>query len=238
MDARVSDESGTSDNEDLRLHDELNEYDGLDRMELMYTNDHLEDVKPLCSTIYMGVGNALPPDRTYQPDRKMLEQLAIDLLGDHNFQNPSDHLILAQRVGTMPTSLAEEVHLPHPSGHGMMDGSVLTDGHSYHHFNPFHVKSEMGLGDDQLEMMMPPSGNHHPHALSGRPHRDPSFNSIMSCINKHGSASDLILHLPRVASLPHLFETSAQVPLGRYDPTLMRPSYLGNEKKWIVDDLR
>lgn len=47
MDARVSDESGTSDNEDLRLHDELNEYDGLDRMELMYTNDHLEDVKPL-----------------------------------------------------------------------------------------------------------------------------------------------------------------------------------------------
>ncbi|KAL2644848.1 hypothetical protein R1flu_012435 [Riccia fluitans] len=231
IDARVSDESGTSDNEDLRLHEEHSEYSGprnMERLEMMYPNERLEDVKPLCNPLYMGMGPTLPPDRPFQ---QRLEQLANDLLGEHNYQLSNDHqsqMILAQRVGNMSAALAEEVQLPHPNGHGMMDGSVLANGAQFSHFTPsFHVKSELGLGDDQLGLMMAPS-DHQSHELSGRSHRDSTFNSVMSCISKHGSAAELLLHLPRVPSLSQFFENSG-VPLGRYDPILMRPSYLGSE---------
>ncbi|KAL3698122.1 hypothetical protein R1sor_012198 [Riccia sorocarpa] len=230
MDARVGDESGTSDTEDLRLHEELNEYDGprnMEHLEMMYPNERLEEVKPLCNPHYMGVG----PDRPFQHDRKMLEQLANDLLGESNFQLSNDHqaMILAQRVGSMSAALAEEVQLAHANGHGhrMMDESVLANGAHFSHFNPsFHVKSELG-DDHQLGLMMAPS-DHRSHELNGsNSQRDTAFSSMMSCISKHGSAADLLLHFPRVPSLSQLFENA--VPHGRYDPSLTRPSYLGSE---------
>jgi hypothetical protein len=210
IDSRAGDDSGASDTEDLRPHDDLNEYD----VNFLYPNStsiggHGEpDVKPSCNNLFMIGETGLSPDQK-------LAEIRHYLFEEGGWSN--EQVMNSMRLGQLPDAFGEE--LPNPFNR-------ILEGSDPSHFYSLSavVKNEAGPEDHDWQGSTLPM-------MNGRliP-REPSVNSIMSCMNKNGSASDLLLHLPRVASLPQLFEAPSHAPGGRYDLPYSRPSYLGSDK--------
>ncbi|CAM6098170.1 unnamed protein product [Calypogeia fissa] len=202
-------DSGASDTEDLRLPDsDLNEYD----IDFTYPNPStigthdLPDVKPSCNNLFMIGENA------FSQDMKLAE-IRRCLLEEGGWSNEQQLMLNPSRLGQLSAALAEELPTPLPPSLEASDTAQLYPLSAV-------VKNEAG-----------PEDHHNWSATNGSVfHRDPSFNSLMSCFSRHGSASDLLLNIPRVASLPRLFEAPPQVSSGRYDLQYARPSYLGSDK--------
>jgi hypothetical protein len=162
-------------------------------------------------------------------NRIILDEIAQLLLGDSSatFSN-EQAILLAARMSSMQAALARDFQTG-PGSHPQTEGFV-----SDVHYGYFNTNSGRDSGADYCQADFGPEdfiGHTNEQHSSPRLPKfnsmlDPSFNSVMQCLSRNSSTGDLLLNLPRVASLPQLFESVSQVPISRYEPT-GKPSHMG-----------
>jgi hypothetical protein len=143
-------------------------------------------------------------------NRQILDEIAHLLLGDCSALLSSEQaILLAARMGSMQAAIGRDVQsgLVHPGfdvfpaaeGHGVYYGA--SGGRS--------VVSGHGQADNNFD-------SHSRLSKNCTSMLESSFNSVAQGLPKNCSAGDLLMNLPRVASLPQLFESVSQVLLSRY----------------------
>jgi hypothetical protein len=162
-------------------------------------------------------------------NRIILDEIAQMLLGDSlaTFSN-EQAILLAARMSSMQAALARDFQTG-PGSHPQTEGFV-----SDVHYGYFNTNSGQDSGADYCQADFGPEDfisrtieqHFSPRLPKFNTMLDPSFNSVLQCLSRNSSTGDLLLNLPRVASLPQLFESVSQVPISRYEP-IGKPSHMG-----------
>jgi len=140
-------------------------------------------------------------------NRKILDEIAQVLLGDSSASLSNEQaILLAARMGSMQNAIARDFQTG-PQNQPPFDGFPVMDGNY-----GYYVGRSMGTDNGQVDNNFDTNSR----LLKCNTMLDPSFNSVMQCLSKNSSTGDLLMNLPRVASLPQLFESVSQVPLSRY----------------------
>jgi hypothetical protein len=112
-------------------------------------------------------------------------------------------------MGSMQAVIARDFQAGPPS-QPVFDGfSVLSGNSGYYNMNTGRsIGTDNGQADNNFD-----SNSRLSKCTSML---EPSFNSVGQCLNKNPCTGELLMNLPRVASLPQLFESVSQGPLSRF----------------------
>lgn len=210
MEIRGSEEGGNSDSDEYHMELATSSPFAMDPLCASSMNYDLHEMKPAWN-MYPGNGDVS------SSNRKILDEIAQMLLGDSSAALSTEQaLLLAARVGSMQAALARDSQAG-STGHPTMDESFGSDANYgfYGQNLERSIGTEQGQGDVGYEGLMKeqlPNSRLTKSSTS----LDPSFNSVMHSLSMNSSTGDLLMNLPRVASLPQLFESVSQVPFSRY----------------------
>jgi hypothetical protein len=163
----------------------------------------LPELKPPMN-IYSGSGGVSAANR------QILDEIAQVLLGDSSASLSNEQaILLAARMGSMQAVIARDFQAGPPS-QPVFDGfSVLSGNSGYYNMNTGRsIGTDNGQADNNFD-----SNSRLSKCTSML---EPSFNSVGQCLNKNPCTGELLMNLPRVASLPQLFESVSQGPLSRF----------------------
>lgn len=164
------------------------------------------DLQDMKSSMNLYSGNA----GVSAANRQFLDEIAHLLLGDSSVSLSNEQaILLAARVGSMQAAIARDFQAG-PLSQPAFDGfSVLNEIPGYYTTNPERsVGTDNGQADSNFD-----TNSRLSKCINML---EPSFNSVSQCLNKNPSTGELLMNLPRVASLPQLFESVSQGPMSRF----------------------
>jgi len=206
MELRRCEEGGDSDSGEYYMREELGSFSpyAVDSGYSPAMGYDMQEVKAAANMYSGGSGVSAS-------NRQILDEIAQLLLGDSSASLSSEQaILLAARVGSMQSAIGRDVQsglVPQPGfdvfpaseGHGVYYGATGVRG----------MVSGPGQADNNFD-------SHSRLSKNCTSMLESSFNSVVQGLPKNCSAGDLLMNLPRVASLPQLFESVSQVPLSRY----------------------
>ena len=210
MEIRGSEEGGNSDSDEYHMELATSSPFAVDPLCASSMNYDLHEMKPAWNTC-PGNGDVSASNR------KILDEIAQVLLGDSSATLSTEQaLLLAARMGSMQAALARDTQTG-SADHTTM-GEIFGSDANYGCYGQNlgrSIGTEQGQADIDYEGLMKeqlPNSR----LTNSSTSLEPSFNSVMQCLSKNSSTGDLLMNLPRVASLPQLFESVSQVPFSRY----------------------
>lgn len=217
MELRRCEEGGDSDSGEYYMREDLGSYSpyavdsGYSPGAVTSMGYELQEVKPAMNMYAGGAGVSAS-------NRQILDEIAQLLLGDSSASLSNEQaILLAARMGSMQAAIARDfpsglpvVSQPGFDGFPVMEGSA-----GYYGANNAGRSMPMGAGSNGQADNNFDTNSRLPKSNCSNM-LESSFNSVVQCLPKNYSTGDLLMNLPRVASLPQLFESVSQVPLSRY----------------------
>jgi hypothetical protein len=198
VEIRGSDEGGNSDSEEYYTNEEFPTSAPFGTMNPTYMSPMCfdeHDLKPSLDDLSDG-------SNVSASNRKILDEIAQVLLGDSSatFSN-EQAILLAAKMGSMQAVLARDFSTG-PASYPQTEGfapdvhyGYYTDSGTNYGQVDIGIEDFIGLTREQQTSPRLPKCN----AVL-----DSSFNSVMQCLSKNNSTGDLLMNLPRIASLPQL----------------------------------
>jgi hypothetical protein len=204
MELRRCEEGGDSDSGEYYVREELGSYSpyAVDSghspaVAYEYAPEMKAGPPPMNST-YQGMSGGMSAQ-----NRQILDEIAQVLLGDSSASLSTEQaILLAARMGSMQAVIARDLQSGPMNGQPGFEGfPAVTDG------SGGYYGRRLGPGADNN------FDTHSRNLTKCSNLLESSFN----CLQKNSSSTgDLLMNLPRVASLPQVFESvSSQVPLSR-----------------------
>jgi hypothetical protein len=200
MELRRCEEGGDSDSGEYYVREELGSYSPypVDSGYSPAMGYEMQETKP-APTMYGGGSHGVSPS-----NRQILDEIALLLLGDSSASLSNEQAIL---LGSMQAALGRDFQSGRVPGPGF-DGFAVPEGIA----GGFGMSGgrSVGAGNGQADNNFDTNSRNSKNCTSML---ESSFNSVVQGLPKNCSTGDLLMNLPRVASLPQLFES---VPLSRY----------------------
>jgi hypothetical protein len=204
MEIRRYEEGGDSDSGEYYAREELGSYSSPYAVDsgyspaMGYDFPEMKGAPPM--NAYVGSGGMSASNR------QILDEIAQVLLGDSTATLSTEQaILLAARMGSMQAAIGRDFQSG-PAGQPGFEGFPVADGSGGYYGT--HAGRSIGTGNGGAD------NNFDTNSRLAKCSNmlDTSFN----CLQKNSSTGDLLMNLPRVASLPQLFESVSQVPLSRY----------------------
>eukprot|EP01018_Ginkgo_biloba_P006734 Gb_40861 [translate_table: standard] len=225
MDSRAIEENGNSDNDELNmkgatqweqlrfsvpLSDFLDQGSGMALSTSMSTLVNqiglcFQEQRRSCNSLSTGEG-------TWSSNKKMLDEIAQHLLGDSLLSANSDEQSIIARVNSLCSLLQKDVSTVHASQPNTGNAEESVTGCGLGRLN----QGEDGKVEDEADDKRA--------AISTKGDHDPVYlieSSAVDCkpvIPRKESSGDLLLHLPRIASLPQFFVHASDELVMRNEP--------------------
>ncbi|KAG0601139.1 hypothetical protein M758_11G086800 [Ceratodon purpureus] len=205
MEIRRCEEGGDSDSGEYYVREELGSYSpyAVDSGYCGGVPYEFPEMKAAPMNVYAGSGGMSASNR------QILDEIAQVLLGDSSASLSTEQaILLAARMGSMQAVIGSREFQSGPMGQAGFEGFPVADGSGGY----YGASAGRGYG---LGSIGGPENNFDTNSRLTKCSNmlETSFN----CLQKNSSTGDLLMNLPRVASLPQLFESvSTQVPLSRY----------------------
>lgn len=206
MELRRCEEGGDSDSGEYYMREELGNYSpyAVDSGYSPAMGYDFQEMKPAMNMYSGGAGVSAS-------NRQILDEIAQLLLGDSSASLSNEQaILLATRMRSMQAALARDFQSGLVSQPGF-DGFPVAEGNAGYYGT--NAGRSIGTGNGQADNNFDTNSRLSKNCTSML---ESSFNSVVQCLPKNCSTGDLLMNLPRVASLPQLFESVSQVPLSRY----------------------
>ncbi len=199
VEIRGSDEGGNSDSEEYYTNEEF-------PTSAPFGSMNPTDMSPMCydeHDLKQSLDDLSDGSNVSASNRKILDEIAQVLLGDSSATLSNEQAILfAAKMGSMQAVLARDFSTG-PASYPQTEGfspdvhyGYYTDSGTNYGQVDIGIEDFIGLTREQQTSPRLPKCN----AIL-----DSSFNSVMQCLTKNNSTGDLLMNLPRIASLPQLF---------------------------------
>lgn len=202
MEIRRCEEGGDSDSGEYYMREELGCYSpyAVDSGYSAEMGYGVHDVKAGPTNVYPGSGGMSASNR------QILDEIAQMLLGDSSASLSHEQaILLAARMGSMQAAIGRDFQ-GGPVGQPGLEGFPGAEGNGGHY--GMNAGRSIGAGNGGADNNFDTNSR-----LSKCSNM---LESSFNCLQKNSSAGDLLMNLPRVASLPQLFESVSSVPLSRY----------------------